>query len=104
MIMSMTEPMETPRSPYACPARPAPSSTGLQTTLYDLLAALSAEVGPDEDTVVTAAVVHLLLTHRVICTRGRARYRLVWDEAECPTWSSPHAAARSCAGEVQTCM
>ena len=51
-----------------------PSSTAIQTTLYDLLAALHAEVEPDEDAVVTAVVVHLLQTHRVICTGNRARY------------------------------
>jgi hypothetical protein len=59
-------------------------------------------VGPAEDAVVTAAVVHLLQTYRVIYTSGRARYRLVWDGAECPTRSGPRAAARSCAGAAQT--
>ena len=82
MVMSKTEPMDTPRSPDACPARTAPSSTAIQTTLYDLLAALSAQVGPDEDAVVTAVVVHLLQTNRVTCTRTRKRYRLVWDRTE----------------------
>ena len=79
MVMSKTEPMDTPRSPDACPARTVPSSTAIQTTLYDLLAALNAQVGPDEDAVVTAVVVHLLQTNRVTCTRTRKRYRLVWD-------------------------
>jgi len=87
MVMSKTEPMDTPRHPASCPARTASSSTAIQTTLYDLLAALHAEVEPDEDAVVTAVVVHLLQTHRVICTGNRARYRLVWDGADarhCP--------------------
>lgn len=57
-----------------------PSSTAIQTTLYDLLAALQAAVRPDEDAVVTAVVVHLLQTHRVTCTDNQERYRLVWDD------------------------
>jgi len=48
----------------------------IHTTLYDLIVALSAEVGPDEGDVLTAAVVHLLNTHRVTCTRHRQGYRL----------------------------
>jgi hypothetical protein len=48
----------------------------IHTTLYDLIAALSAEVRPDEEDVLTAAVVHLLNTHRVTCTRNRQGYRL----------------------------
>ena len=43
----------------------------IHTTLYDLSAALSAEVGPDEADVVTAAVMHLLNTHRITCTGHR---------------------------------
>ena len=94
MVMSTTEPMDTPGSPWTCPPRTAPSSTALQTTVYDLLAALNAHVGPDEDAVVTAVVVHLLQTHRVICTSARAHYRLVWDGTERPTRSGPRAAVR----------
>ena len=48
----------------------------IHTTLYDLIAALSAEVGPDEENVLTAVVVHLLNTHRVTCTRDPRGYRL----------------------------
>ena len=49
----------------------------IQTTLYDLVAALNAELSPDEDTLVTAAVVHLLNTHQVTCTGALQGYRLV---------------------------
>jgi len=102
MVMSTTEPRETRRSPSACPARPAPSSTRRQTTLYDLLAALHADVGPNDDAVVTAAVVHLLQTHRVIYTSGGTRYRLVWDGAAGPTLSCLPAAAPHGASAAQT--
>ena len=82
MVMSTTEPMDTPVHPASCPARMAPSSSAIQTTLYDLLAALHAEVEPGEDAVVIAVVVHLLQTHRVICTSDWERYRLLWDGTE----------------------
>ena len=71
--------MATPVYPCPCPAHTAQSSMTIHTTLYDLLAALHAEVEPDEDAVVTAVVVHLLQTHRVTCTANQQRYRLVWD-------------------------
>jgi len=50
----------------------------MQTTLYELIAALSAEMGADEaDGVLTATVVHFLQTHRVTWTGPLAGYRLV---------------------------
>jgi hypothetical protein len=49
----------------------------IQTTLYDLVSTLNAELSPDEDNVVTATVVHLLNTHRVTCTGALQGYRLV---------------------------
>jgi hypothetical protein len=36
----------------------------ITTTLYDLVEALSAEVDPDEDQLVTAAVMHLINSNR----------------------------------------
>jgi len=51
--------------------------TKIQTTLYDLIATLNAELSPDEDNIVTATVVHLLNTHRVTCTGALQGYRLV---------------------------
>ena len=49
----------------------------IQTTLYDLIATLNAELSPDEDNVVTETVVHLLNTHRVTCTGALPGYRLI---------------------------
>src|SRR5215470_1358591 len=45
---------------------PATSSTParITTTLYDLVAAIDAEVGPDEGHLVTAAVIHLINSSR----------------------------------------
>jgi hypothetical protein len=40
-----------------------PHSLIIRTTLYDLIAAINAEVGADEDDLVIALVVHLLKTH-----------------------------------------
>ena len=48
----------------------------IQTSLYDLIATLNAELSPDEDNIVIAAVVHLLNTHRVTCTGALQGYRL----------------------------
>jgi hypothetical protein len=36
----------------------------ITTTLYDLVEAVNAEVGPDEDRLVTAAVMHLINSSR----------------------------------------
>ena len=49
----------------------------IQTTLYDLVATLNAELNPDEDNVAIATVVHLLNTHRVTCLGALQGYRLV---------------------------
>ena len=47
-------------------ATPAASSdpTSITTTLYELIGALNAEVDPEDDALVTAAVVHLINTNR----------------------------------------
>ena len=47
-------------------ATPAASSdpTSIMTTLYDLVVALNAEVDPEDDALVTAAVVHLINMNR----------------------------------------
>lgn len=42
-----------------------PRSLIIRTTLYDLIAALNAEVDADEDDLVIAGVMHLLNTHRL---------------------------------------
>jgi len=54
----------------------------IQTTLYDLVSTLNAELSPDEDNVVTATVVHLLNTRRVTCTGALQGYRLVCHDRE----------------------
>jgi hypothetical protein len=51
----------------------------MQTTLYDLVANL-ADLSPEEDNVVTEAVVHLLNTHRVTCTGALQGYRLICND------------------------
>lgn len=50
--------------------------TKIQTTLYDLMVALQAELSPDEDSLVIATVVHLLQTQQVTCTGALQGYRL----------------------------
>ena len=52
--------------PATVPAT-SPEPTRITTTLYDLVDALSAEVDPQDDYLVTAAVVHLI-------NSGRARF------------------------------
>ena len=54
-------------------------STPIETTLYDLIAAIAAEVGPHEEQVVTATVVHILNAYRVTCTGNWKGFRLVCD-------------------------
>ena len=57
------------------------------TTLYDLIAAVSAEVGPDEENVAMATMVHILNTYRVTCRGDFEGYRLVCKEGE-PSYSA----------------
>ena len=54
-------------TPGAPGERAAPAQPPLITTLYDLIAALTEDVEPWDDEVVTAAVVHL-------CQTGRLRF------------------------------
>ena len=81
----MTEPIGRT---FSFPARRSPHPTTIQTTLYDLIAALSAEVPFDNDGILTATVVHFLNTHRVTYTGSLAGYRLVCDTGEhVPGWA-----------------
>src|SRR5262245_14663768 len=73
----------------------------IQTTLYDLIAALSAEVPHDDDDVLTATVVHLLHTYRVICTGTLAGYQLVCDAGEYSAWPLPSVAHLSSSMNLQ---
>ena len=53
--------------------------TPTQTTLYDLIAAIDAEVGPHEEDVMMATVVHFLNAYRITCTGNLKGFRLVCD-------------------------
>jgi hypothetical protein len=61
----------------------------IQTTLYDLVATLNAELSPDEDNVVIETVMHLLNTHRVTCTGALQGYRLACNDRVRPVQLSP---------------
>ena len=63
--------------------------TKIQTTLYDLVAILNAELSPDEDSIVTATIVQLLNTHRVTCTGALQGYRLVYNDRGRPVQTPP---------------
>lgn len=65
--------------------------TKIQTTLYDLVAVLNAELSPDEDNIVTATIVHLLNTHQVTCTGALQGYRLVCNDRARPVQTQPNS-------------
>ena len=60
-------------------ATPAASSdpVSITTTLYDLVAALNAEVNPEDDALVTAAAVHLINANRTRFIGSRKRLVIV---------------------------
>jgi len=53
--------------------------TPIQTTLYDLIAAIDAEVGPHEEDVMMATVVHFLNAYRITYTGNLKGFRLICD-------------------------
>ena len=55
----------------------ASDSTSITTTLYDLVAALNEEVNPEDDALVTAAVVHLINANRARFVGSRKRLAIV---------------------------
>jgi len=62
------------------PAAPPVASsdpTSITTTLYDLVEALNAEVNPEDDALVTAAVVHLINANRARFVGSRKRLAIV---------------------------
>ena len=61
----------------------------IQTTLYDLVATLNAELSPDEDNAVIATVVRLLDMHRVTCTGALRGYRLICNDRARPVQPPP---------------
>ena len=62
-----------------------PCSLVTQTTLYDLITAIHAEVGAEEDDLVVACVVHLLKTQRLTYEGASAPRRLVTAHQPAPT-------------------
>ena len=52
---------------------PSPQSTIIQTTLYDLIEAIAAEVRPGEEALVTATAKHLLRSHKARFIGKRVR-------------------------------
>ena len=73
----------------------------IQTTLYDLVASLNAELSPDEDNVVIATVVHLLNTHRVTCTGALRGYRMVCNDKARPGQTPPKG--YGCISRFESC-
>jgi hypothetical protein len=67
--------MQTAAQSLSTPAPAGAESTTIETTLYDLIAAVSAEAGPDEDELILATVVHLL-------NSGQARFTGAWKNAK----------------------
>lgn len=64
---------------------PSPQSATIQTTLYDLIDAIAAEVRPDEEALVTAAAVHLLRSCQAKLTRfidGQVRDQVCYERAD----------------------
>ncbi|MBM3223670.1 MAG: hypothetical protein FJZ47_07720 [Candidatus Tectomicrobia bacterium] len=60
----------TPAETTVAPAR-------ITTTLYDLVAALNEEVDPEDDALVTAAMVHLINANRARFAGSRKRLEIV---------------------------
>jgi hypothetical protein len=60
-------------------APPAASSDpgSITTTLYELVVALNAEVDPEDDALVTAAIVHLINANRARFVGSRTRLAIV---------------------------
>jgi len=74
-----------------------PHSLIIHTTLYDLIAAINAEVGADQDDLVIALVVHLLKTHWLTCLGTVKPLRFVTDQSQATRWrrkASPAARNR----------
>jgi hypothetical protein len=63
-----------------------PHSQIIRTTLYDLIAAINAEVGADDDDLVIALVVHLLKTHWLTYVGTVQPRRFVTDQSQATRW------------------
>lgn len=64
----------------------------MHTTLYDLIAAIDAEAGPEADDVVTATVMHALKAYRVFCLGDFEGYQMVLDMKKRPSARLPRHA------------
>jgi len=65
------------------------TSMPMHTTLYDLIAALDAESGPEADGVVTATVMHALKAYRVSCLGNFEGCQMVLDTKKHPSVRLP---------------
>jgi hypothetical protein len=63
-----------------------PHSLIIRTTLYDLIAAINAEVGADEDDLVIALVIHLLKTHWLTYVGTVKPRRFVTNQSQAIRW------------------
>jgi hypothetical protein len=63
-------------SPAATPVTSSDPAS-ITTTLYDLVAALNAEVNPEDDALVAAAVVHIINANRARFVGSRKRLAIV---------------------------
>jgi hypothetical protein len=59
----------------------ASASLPIHTTLYDLIAAIDAEVDSDESDVINAVLMHMLKTYRISCLGDFEGRQMVLDEA-----------------------
>jgi hypothetical protein len=73
-------------------------SMPIHTTLYDLIAAIDAEAGPDADDVVTATVIHLLNTYRVSCLGNFEGCQMISDDEDMSSRAVPRHAGLAMAG------
>jgi hypothetical protein len=71
-----------------------PRSLIIRTTLYDLIAAINAEVGADEDDLVIALVVHLLKIHWLTYVGTVKPRRFVTDQSPATQWCHKASTAR----------
>ena len=62
------------------------------TTLYDLIAAIDAEAGPEADGMVTATVMHALKAYRVSCRGDFEGCQMVLDMEKRPSRRLPRPA------------
>ena len=72
--------MSTTAMPVGCTTK---TPTALTTTLYDLIAALQDVADPDEDTLVVAAVMHLMRSRQLTWRRDRLERHRPGQDRSC---------------------